>query len=280
MTAKHAPRIGFMQGRLSPLIAGRIQAFPWPYWEEEFAAAAAIGISLMEWTLDAERLHENPLMSPEGRGTIWDLMSTYRVSIPSLTGDCFMQEPFWKAEGTTLAARLDAFERVIVACGELGIGCVVVPLVDNGSLTHGEEKRVLIDNILRFVPLLQEKSVMIAFESDFAPENLLRLTDELPTDCFGVNYDMGNSASLGWNPAQEIPMLASRIRNVHVKDRLFGGTTVPLGQGAVDFGTVFRMLSAAGYRGNFILQTARAGDGEHASVLAKYFDVVSRAILV
>jgi hexulose-6-phosphate isomerase len=219
-------------------------------------------------------------MTSEGRAAIRDLMSSYRISIPSLTGDCFLQEPFWKAEGTTLATRLDAFERIIVACGELGIGCVVVPLVDNGSLTHGEEKRVLIDNILRFVPLLQEKSVMIAFESDFTPENLLRLTGELPTDCFGVNYDMGNSASLGWNPAQEIPMLASRIINVHVKDRLFGGGTVPLGQGSVDFGTVFRMLSAAGYRGNFILQTARAGDGEHASVLTKYYDFVSRAILV
>ena len=269
-----------MQGRLSPLIAGRIQAFPWPYWEQEFAAAAAIGISLMEWTLDAERLYENPLMTPEGRGAIRDLMSTHRVNIPSLTGDCFMQEPFWKADSTTLATRLDAFERIIVACGELGIGCVVVPLVDNGSLTHGKEKRVLIDNVLRFVPLLREKSVMIAFESDFDPENLLRLIAELPTDCCGVNYDMGNSASLGWKPTQEIPLMASRIINVHVKDRLFGGGTVPLGQGAVDFGTVFRSLSAAGYRGNFILQTARGADGEHASLLAKYYDFVSLALLV
>lgn len=280
MNATQPRRIGFMQGRLSPLIAGRIQAFPWPYWEEEFAAAAAIGISFMEWTLDAERLYDNPLMTPDGRGAIQNLMIAHQVGIPSLTGDCFMQEPFWKAEGKTLTTRLEAFERIILASGELGIGCVVVPLVDNGSLTHGEEKRVLVDNVLRFAPLLREKSVMIAFESDFDPENLFRLIDELPADCFGVNYDMGNSASLGWNPAQEIHMLSSRIINVHVKDRLFGGGTVPLGQGSVDFGTVFGLLSAAGYGGNYILQTARAADGEHASVLAKYYDFVSRALLM
>jgi hexulose-6-phosphate isomerase len=37
-------RIGFMQGRLSPMIDGRIQSFPWDYWENEFSLAKEIGI--------------------------------------------------------------------------------------------------------------------------------------------------------------------------------------------------------------------------------------------
>ena len=56
-----------MQGRLSPLIGGRIQAFPWPYWEDEFALGQGLGLSCMEWTLDRERIYENPLMTEAGR---------------------------------------------------------------------------------------------------------------------------------------------------------------------------------------------------------------------
>ena len=32
-------KIGFMQGRLSPLVDGKIQAFPWDCWSEEFSVA-------------------------------------------------------------------------------------------------------------------------------------------------------------------------------------------------------------------------------------------------
>jgi L-ribulose-5-phosphate 3-epimerase len=54
-------QIGFMQGRLCEPVDGKIQAFPWRDWESEFRNAAAIDLRLMEWTLDQERLNENPL---------------------------------------------------------------------------------------------------------------------------------------------------------------------------------------------------------------------------
>ena len=56
-------RLGFMQGRLSPLIDGRIQVFPWSCWQEEFMIAERHGFRLMEWTLDQHRLYENPLLT-------------------------------------------------------------------------------------------------------------------------------------------------------------------------------------------------------------------------
>ena len=49
-------KIGFMQGRLSPIVGGMVQAFPWSAWREEFPAAETAGLSLMEWTLDQDRL--------------------------------------------------------------------------------------------------------------------------------------------------------------------------------------------------------------------------------
>ena len=41
-------KIGFMQGRLSPLVNGHIQAFPWQNWEREFAIAEINNFHMME----------------------------------------------------------------------------------------------------------------------------------------------------------------------------------------------------------------------------------------
>jgi hexulose-6-phosphate isomerase len=92
-------RIGFMQGRLSPLVDGKIQAFPWEHWRQEFPISKSLDIHLMEWTLDQDHLYKNPLMTEVGRSEIRVLCSNNKVRIPSLTGDCFMQDPFWKATG-------------------------------------------------------------------------------------------------------------------------------------------------------------------------------------
>jgi L-ribulose-5-phosphate 3-epimerase len=92
-------KIGFMQGRLCNQVDGKIQAFPWQDWETEFLLASDLSISLMEWTLDQDRLYENPLMTAAGQARIRQLCHQYGVTIPSLTGDCFMQAPFWKTAG-------------------------------------------------------------------------------------------------------------------------------------------------------------------------------------
>ena len=44
--------IGFMQGRFSPLVNGKIQAFPWDSWSEEFFVANENDFNIIEWTLD------------------------------------------------------------------------------------------------------------------------------------------------------------------------------------------------------------------------------------
>ena len=92
-------RVGFMQGRLSDVIDGRIQVFPWRCWQEEFLKAQRHDLRLIEWTLDQDRLYENPLLTSAGQYEIGELCRRHGVSIRSLTGDCFMQAPFWKSHG-------------------------------------------------------------------------------------------------------------------------------------------------------------------------------------
>jgi len=265
-----ADRIGFMQGRLSPLVDGRIQAFPWDCWETEFPAARRLGLSLVEWTLDHDRLHQNPLMTEAGRARIAALTAETGVRVSSVTGDCFMQAPFWKSAGAARAELLADLQAVVRAGAAVGTGVVVVPTVDNGSLASAAEEADLLDGLNACAGLLRATGVRIAIESDFPPERLAAFIARIPQDLCGVNLDIGNSASLGWAPEVEIPTLGRRIVHVHVKDRVLGGTTVPLGEGDADLPAAFRELNAIGYRGLYILQTARAADGEHDKALARY----------
>ena len=268
------PRIGFMQGRLSPLVEGKIQAFPWPHWEQEFAQAQALGLELIEWTLDHERLRENPLMTGAGRARIRELSATHGVAVKSITGDCFMQAPFFKASGAEGKALFDELLAVIDATAEIGAHLIVFPLVDNGTVENEQQERELRARLESIEPRLRQSGVRIAFESDFAPQALAKFIARFAPDVFGINYDIGNSAALGYDARQEIGCYGARIQNVHVKDRRLHGTTVPLGEGAADFDAVFEGLHEAGYSGDFVLQTARANDDEHAAALKRYRDMV------
>lgn len=264
-------KIGFMQGRLSPMIGGQIQAFPWDYWQHEIAAAKSIDISIMEWTLDQERLYENPIMTASGQREIISLCNKYDFSIPSLTGDCFMQAPFWKADDAVDCEKLKAdFKAIINSCSNIGIEFVVVPLVDDGSLDDMQQENILVDFLSQQQNKLNELGVRIIFESDFAPLELNRFISRLDSDFFGINYDIGNSASLGMNPSEEFKFIGDRILNVHVKDRVLGSSTVPLGQGDANFKSVYSLLKSHNYDANYILQTARATDDKHLEVLLQY----------
>jgi L-ribulose-5-phosphate 3-epimerase len=264
-------KIGFMQGRLSPMIGGKIQSFPWDSWRHEIVAAKSIDISIMEWTLDQERLYENPIMTSSGQREIISLCRKHDFSIPSLTGDCFMQAPFWKVDDAGYREKLKAdFKAIIKSCSNIGLKFVVVPLVDGGSLDGIQQENILVEFLLQQQNKLKELGVRIIFESDFVPVELYRFISQLDSDVFGINYDIGNSASLGLNPSEEFKLMGDRILNVHVKDRVLNGTTVPLGQGNADFNTVYSCLKSHSYDANYILQTARATDDQHLEVLLEY----------
>jgi L-ribulose-5-phosphate 3-epimerase len=266
-------QIGFMQGRLCEPVDGKIQAFPWRDWGCEFPAAAAIDLHLMEWTLDQERLFENPLMTTDGQEKIRTLCQQHDLGINSLTGDCFMQAPFWKVDGQARADLQADFLAIGRACATVGIRMMVVPLVDNGRLESDEQENVLVDFLLAQQSFLAQHHLQVIFESEFVPNELARFIARLPAERFGINYDIGNSAALGYKPAEELAAYGTRVVNVHIKDRMLGGTTVPLKTGSADFDAVFASLARKNYQGNFILQTARAAEGHHSEVLSTYRDM-------
>lgn len=265
-------RVGFMQGRLSEIIDNKIQAFPWKEWQLEFKRANQLGIRNMEWTLDIDRIYENPIMTCEGRQLIRSLSAEYSLSIPSLTGDCFMQSPFWKCKGNSKIALQKVFNDVVTSASELDIRYIVVPIVDNGKISCEEELDCLRSYLISQEEFFVDSNIYILFESDYSPATLKDFIDSLSSSCFGINYDIGNSASLGYDTEEEIFCYGSRILNVHIKDRLLGGGTVPLGSGNAEFSRTYQALAQSNFSGNFILQSARSASGDHFEVLRDYYN--------
>ena len=180
-------RIGFMQGRLSAVVDGKIQAFPWNEWREEFSRAKDLGLGRMEWTIDQDRLRENPLATEAGRKAITELCRQNAIRIPSLTGDCFMQAPFWKATAEQRKALVDDLDLLLEASAAVGIEFVVIPLVDNGKIERESESDTLKRVLIARREQLARQNVKIVFESDLPPRDLARFMEAFPADVFGIN---------------------------------------------------------------------------------------------
>ena len=252
-----------MQGRLSPLYNNKIQSFPKYHWRNEFKKIRELKINMMEWTLDHKEIIKNPINTIVGKKEIVDLKNKYKIDINSLTGDCFMQKPFWKQKGKKKDKLINIFIKVLQNSSKIGVRKIILPLVDNGSVKNNQQLKILISTLKKFIPILKKNKQEILFELNFNPIKALSFIKKFDKNYFGINYDIGNSSSLGFQSKDEIKTYGNFIKNVHIKDRHFKGTTVRLGKGDADFHKVFTNLKKIKYNGNFILQTARAKKGQH-----------------
>jgi L-ribulose-5-phosphate 3-epimerase len=102
-----------------------------------------------------------------------------------------------------------------------------------------------------------------------APQPFIELLDKLNSKNITVNYDIGNSAALGFNSDEELEAYGDRITDIHIKDRLLGGGPVTLGEGSANFELFFNKLKEFDFQGIFIMQAYR--DDEGIDVFKKQF---------
>ena len=206
----------------------------------------------MEWTLDDHNLEVNPFLTAIGQKRIKSLSDKFGVSIKSVTGDCFMQKPFWKYGEDEQSRLMKKFEKICDACFAQEVVNIVVPLVDDGALETLEQENKLKDVLSGYVRYLEERNLYILFESDFSPSRLRDFIEDFPESCFGINYDLGNSASLGLDPVEEFALYGNN--KMSHKGSSFRDNS-PLGSGNADLDLVFRNWLK--HYAVFIMQTAR-----------------------
>jgi L-ribulose-5-phosphate 3-epimerase len=267
--------IGIMQGRLSPMIDNRIQAFPYEHWKKEFKTASENNIHSIEWIIDE---YKNPVTNEALIPEIKKLSTKYNVKIDSLCCDFLMDNLLFRISKDGQRKNVLVLKKLIKNAHILGIKILEIPLVDSSSIKNEEEEEELITNLKEITQDAKDFGILIGLETDYQPQKILKLLKKINDDSIVLNYDTGNSASLGFNPKEELTLIGKYIKNIHIKDRKLHGSTVPFGEGDVDFDLFFSTLKSIDYKGDIVLQGARIENETPEITCAKYRDFVMKYI--
>jgi L-ribulose-5-phosphate 3-epimerase len=256
------PRIAVMQGRLLPPQHDQFQCFPRDRWREEFANGAQAGLDAIEWIYDLQGASVNPLATGQGIAEMQALSKQHNIAVVSLCADYFMDRPFVAANPVEFADLTAHLRWLLNRCGMAGISRVVLPFVDASRIHTSAQEDAIVEMLWGVLPHATHAGVELHLETAYAPVGFAAMLARLPDPMLKANYDSGNSSSLGYDVGLELAAYGPRIGSVHIKDRIRGGGTVPLGQGDADIPALLAGLAHLQYRGDFVLQVARAAPGE------------------
>jgi hexulose-6-phosphate isomerase len=172
-----------------------------------------------------------------------------------------MELPLHSADPASAQRSIRYLRRLIKNASQLGVVDIVIPCVDQSSLKSADDIERFVVALNSVIPEAEINGVNLSLETDLDPFKFAKLLHQFQSSRVTVNYDTGNSASLGYDPSEELAAYGSRISDIHIKDRLKGGGSVPLGAGSTDFSRFFGALSAFSYQGPFILQAFRDDQG-------------------
>jgi L-ribulose-5-phosphate 3-epimerase len=267
-------KIGIMQGRLSKQNGIKIQEFPEDTWKQEFKKAKDIGFQTIEWIFDSK---DNPIMDDNKLQSIVKKSKEYDITINSIIADFFMGN-LLSSNDSKIDENLETLKKLIKNANKLNIKTIEIPFVDSSSLKSKQEIDILEKNIKEIIPILEKNQTVLGLETDLKPIEFKKLLEKINHPNIKANYDSGNSASLGYNVYEEFELLGKWIKNIHIKDRLLKGTTVPLGKGNVDFDILFKLIKKYDYRGDLIIQGARDKNENPEDTSRKYITFVKHYV--
>lgn len=253
--------VGVMQGRLLPKYQGRYQAHPVGYWQGEFNKAADFNLDCIEFILDFNDAEANPLLRPDGPDEILRVTTMTGVKVHTVCADYFMEAPLHHPDAE-IASRSQAIMRRLLRNGKsLGLTDIVIPCVDQSSMRDRAAQDRFVQRVHSLVEEAETVCINLSLETDLAPQPFAALLERFDSPRVTVNYDTGNSAALGFDPAEEVASYGQRISDIHIKDRIRGGGSVVLGSGDTRFDRFFEALRPLQYSGPFILQAYRDDEG-------------------
>ena len=220
--------LGYVQGRLLEMPKRGYQAFPLENWHEEFALAKQRSLSHVEWVVDTYTLHNNPLVTSSEEVLALTQQNDIAISVICLDFLMFTKE-------ITITQALASSMRYLSAGAKVGANYVLLPLVDGSStLKKNMDMSVAFDLTRQIADEANSLGLQVLLELDLPPQGVTRFLEALGAEAL-INYDIGNSASLGYQWEEEVSEYGSRIGSLHIKDRYLGGGPAMLGEGNSDW---------------------------------------------
>ena len=249
-------RLGIMQGRFTNKGGFFPQQFPWDSWKEEFFIAKEYGIDCIEWMFNSESYSENPIWTGYGRKEIKNIVATSGIAVNSICANIFMQNSI-REESTR-----DIWKRLIEAGEELSVRQIIIPLFEASEIPDIEELYGILGEIKE---LIHGTGLCIGLESDLLIEQQRIICETLHSEQIGICYDVGNAAGKGYDCVKDVITIEKYLLELHLKDKPYQGTSVMLGEGAVNFRSVFEVLK--NWKQNcFILESYFGKDAKNDTV--------------
>lgn len=269
-----------MQGRLSPAEDVKQPAFPVSTWKAEIVNVSTLPLKGIEWIYDSYGEKINPILIANQKNEFLNLLKRYQVKINSICANYFMENPLVGIEHSEQEKRIGKLENLIKISSEFNISRIVLPLLDNSSLKNLKEFNAITSILKEIYPLCEKLKVSLHIESDLEPMQLAHMLSLLPTDWVKVNYDSGNSASLGYSIEEEFSVYGDRIGSLHIKDRLFQGGSVNLGHGNTKFNILRHHLEKISYSGDIVLEAYRGFSGDELATVKSHIDFLFKLFSV
>jgi len=263
-------KIGVMQGRLLPKYQGRYQAHPVGYWQDEFIVARKFDLDCIEFILDYKGARDNPLIKDGGVEEIKRVVERTGVAVKTICADYFMEAPLHSEDIQMSTSSQELMIKLLDNAVELDVTDVVIPCVDQSTLGSKLAINRFVESLLPIVVIAEKYRINLSLETDLDPQSFIELLERFNSNRVTVNYDIGNSAALGYDLLEELEYYGKRITDIHIKDRLLGGGPVELGKGNADFYAFFNKLKEFDYQGPFIMQAFR--DDEGIGIFKKQLD--------
>lgn len=252
-----------MQGRLVEKYNGRYQAFHPDLWEKEFVLATSLGLKSIELIADYENEERNPIFHDEkSLNYLSDLSSDMGIAISSICADYFMKFQLINPNDFNLNKNsIDVLKKLVKNSAYMGIKNIVIPLVDESSIKKLWKNRKVIESFKNIIAIFEDFDLEASFELDLPPREVVNFIYDLQSDKAKINYDIGNSSSLGYNIHEELSAYGHLINDIHLKDRVFNGGPVIFGQGKADFKALFDFIYEKNFCGPIIMQSYRDDNG-------------------
>ena len=247
-------KVGIIQGRLSKPVEG-FQECP-INWKREFDLLPELGLNHIEWIITSDNFYNNPIFHKD--------LSKYPIS--SVCADFVVNNNFCNPD------YLDKF--LNITCETIkhhNIKYITIPLLEESDVSRDKIREKFMDVFYPYTKKFNNLNFLIEAELNQKKlKKILELNSNL-----AVTYDTGNITSCGLNHRDYIFELNTKIKQVHIKDRIVNPLkTVEPTMGDTDFNLIFDCLSKINFGGLYTLQTARGIDGDEINTIKRHKKII------
>jgi len=264
------PKFLLVQGRALPQSDESLQSFPFN-WSDEFPLIQQLGFDGIEWIYDKKSEFTNPILDSEESQKIKSISKKFNISLENIVFDWFITHSLFRKDEISLKNKIKKLVDLIEKSQNIGFKQIIFPLLEENAINNSNDMDIFLkifsDDILSVLNL---NKIEIHFETSLPPISELEFISKLDHNQTKICFDMGNSASMGYDPADVLNSIAPYLGTVHIKDRLLDGDSVPLGEGAVDFSKVFSILNEINFSGYFSFQAYRDKNSNNTELLSLY----------